>query len=60
MKVSEIKKWIIEEMKKESEYIKITKDDKNPQVRDMRIAAQAKYDVLDELHFKIFHRFYKE
>ena len=59
MKQDDIKEILINEARKEYEFMGSAINDKNPQVIAMYNQAKGAYDAIDNIHYKLFHNFIK-
>lgn len=59
MTVADTKKWLVNQLKESYHSMKVFEGDNNPQVKELYIRAEAEYNILDELYYKLTHRYFK-
>ena len=58
MTVKEIKEWIKKEMVKAYEDMGNFVNDDNPQVKELYNRCRGEYDALDNLHYKLYGKYF--
>lgn len=58
MKKSELKQYLETQLEKYTKEMDCFRGSENPQVKEMFLRAKGSYDSLDELYWKLFHKYY--
>lgn len=58
MKKSEVQEKMENLLEKYRKDMETFREDKNPQIRELYLQVKGAYDGLDELYWRLFHRYY--